>query len=53
MDDAFPRLSSKLWVFTTAGRGVNLSKLVLMFELEDSETRVRAEEDAVMIKRMI
>lgn len=53
MDDVFPRLSSKLRTFTTAGRGVNLSKLVLMFELEDSESRARAEEDAAMIKRMI
>lgn len=53
MDDVFPRLSSKLRIFTAAGRGVNLSKLVLMFELEDLETRARAEEDAAMIKWMI
>lgn len=34
-------------------RRQSLSKLVLMFQLEDSETRARAEEDAAMIKRMI
>lgn len=53
MDDVFPRLSSKLQVCTAAGRGINLSKLVLMFELEDSKTRARAEEDAAMIKQMM
>lgn len=38
MDDVFWLLSSKLSAFTAAGCGINLSKLVLIFEMEDKET---------------
>lgn len=37
MDDVFSVLSSKLRVFKAAGRGISLSKLVLIFEMEEEE----------------